>query len=116
MEYKPKFKVVYTHEAVEFLKSLPSKAKEKVMYNIGKSMYSINKELFKKLGGSEIWQFRTLHNGMCYRLFSFWDSDIETLVVATHGIVKKTKKTPVSEIEKAENIRKEYFKNKKQHG
>lgn len=26
------------------------------------------------------------------------------------------RKTPVSEIEKAENIRKEYFKNKKQHG
>ncbi|MGM9703983.1 MAG: type II toxin-antitoxin system RelE/ParE family toxin [Prevotella sp.] len=98
------------------MKSLPSKAKEKVMYNIGKSMYSINNELFKKLGGSEIWEFRTLHNGMCYRLFSFWDSDIETLVVATHGIVKKTKKTPVSEIEKADNIRKEYFKNKKQYG
>ena len=116
MEYKPKFKVVYTHEAVEFLKSLPSKAKEKVMYNIGKSMYSINKELFKKLGGSEIWEFRTLHNGMCYRLFSFCDNDFETIVVATKGFVKNTKKTPVSEIEKAENIRKEYFKNKKQHG
>lgn len=35
------------------------------------------------------------------------------LVVATHGIVKKTRKTPGKEIEKAERIRQEYFKDKK---
>jgi phage-related protein len=33
-------------------------------------------------------------------------------VVATHGIVKKTQKTPKSEIAKAEGIRKLYFENK----
>ncbi len=37
----------------------------------------------------------------------------ETLVIATHGIVKKTQKTPLKEITKAEEIRKEYFNNKK---
>ena len=37
----------------------------------------------------------------------------ETLVIATHGIVKKTQKTPQKEITKAEEIRKEYFNNKK---
>jgi phage-related protein len=37
------------------------------------------------------------------------------LVVATHGIVKKSQKTPKSDIVKAEGIRKQYFekKNKK---
>lgn len=30
--------------------------------------------------------------------------------VATHGIIKKTQKTPLKEIEKAERIRLEYFK------
>ena len=44
-----------------------------------------------------------------YRLFAFWDKDTNTLVVATHGIVKKTQKTPSSEIAKAEGIRKQYF-------
>lgn len=73
----------------------------------------IDKELFKKLENSEIWEFRTLFNGVCYRLFAFWDTETETLVVATHGIVKKTQKTPQKEIEKAEAIRKEYFSNKK---
>ena len=66
-------------------------------------------ELFKKLDGSNIWEFRTLYNKTYYRLFAFWDKDTNTLVVATHGIVKKTQKTPSSEIAKAEGIRKQYF-------
>lgn len=72
----------------------------------------MDKELFKKLENSEIWEFRTLFNGICYRLFAFWDTEIEALIVATHGMVKKTQKTPKSEIEKAEKLRKEYFNDK----
>jgi len=37
---------------------------------------------------------------------------MEALVVATHGMVKKTQKTPKKEIEKAERIRQEYFNDK----
>lgn len=72
----------------------------------------MDKELFKKLESSEIWEFRTLFNGTCYRLFAFWDTEIEALIVATHGIVKKTQKTPKREIEKAEKLMKEYFNDK----
>ncbi len=72
----------------------------------------MSKELFKKLENSEIWEFRTLYEGNCYRLFSFWDTDTETFIIATHGIMKKSQKTPTKEIEKAEAIRKEYFKDK----
>ena len=43
--------------------------------------------IFKKLENTEIWEFRTLYNGICYRLFSFWDTEEETWVIATHGIV-----------------------------
>ena len=35
----------------------------------------------------------------------------ETLVISTHGIIKKVSKVPKSEIEKVERIRKEYFNN-----
>jgi phage-related protein len=40
------------------------------------------------------------------------------LVLATHGIIKKTDKTPEKEIEKAEQIRLKYFelKNKNKNG
>ena len=72
----------------------------------------MDKELFKKLEDSDIWEFRTLFNGECYRLFAFWDTEIEALVVATHGIVKKTQKTPRKEIAKAEKLRFEYFNDK----
>ena len=73
----------------------------------------MDKELFKKLENSEIWELRTLFNGICYRLFAFWDNEIKALVMVTHGIVKKTQKTPKKEIERAERIRQEYFNDKK---
>ena len=72
----------------------------------------IDKTFFKKLEGSDIWEFRTLYDGIQYRIFAFWDTEEETLVLTTHGIIKKTPKTPAKEIEKAERIRKEYFNSK----
>lgn len=112
MNEEPLFEITYLEEAIEFLSSLDDKVKSKIAYNIGKSMYFIDKELFKKLENSEIWEFRTLYNKQSYRLFAFWDSDENKLVIATHGIVKKTQKTPKKEIEKAEAIRRKYFKSK----
>lgn len=101
--------------AREFLSSLPEKAQRKITYNLLKvEGGEIDKELFKKLENSEIWELRTLFNGVCYRLFAFWDTEREALVVATHGIMKKTQKTPKKEIKKAEAMRKEYFNNKNQ--
>ena len=69
-------------------------------------------EIFKKLDDTDIWEFRILFARIAYRLFAFWDTREETLIVATHGIIKKTQKTPTKEIRKAERIRKEYFNNK----
>lgn len=62
----------------------------------------------------EIWEFRTLFNRTHFRLFAFWDKTgkQETVVISTHGIIKKTDKTPVAELEKAEKIRKLYFERK----
>lgn len=96
--------------AREFIDSLPEKAQKKITYNLLKvEGGEMDRELFKKLDNSEIWEFRTLFNGISYRLFAFWDTEIEALVIATHGIIKKTQKTPKKEIEKAEAIRNEYF-------
>lgn len=105
-----KIQVVLLDEALTFVRSLPLKVQQKITYNYKKIEHGIvDKELFKKLENSEIWEFRTLFNGNCYRLFSFWDTENGTLIVATHGIVKKTQKTPQKEIAKAEEIRQQYF-------
>lgn len=108
-----KFRLVLTDEALDFLRSLNEKVRDKINQNIHRIMDGeINKELFKKLENTEIWEFRTLYNKTAYRLFAFWDTEKETLIIATHGIVKKTQKTPQKEITKAEKIRADYFKNK----
>ena len=102
------FRFVLTDEAQNFIESLPEAVSYKIYYNIKRVAGGER----KKLENSEIWEFRTLYNKTAYRLFAFWDKDKDTLVIATHGIIKKTQKTPSKEIAKAEAIRKEYFKNK----
>ena len=72
----------------------------------------MDKNLFKKLDGTDIWEFRTKYNGMEYRLLAFWDAEEKALVIATHGFTKKTQKTPQREIDRAEKLRKEYFNSK----
>ena len=108
------FQLALLEEARIFLRSLPEQVYKKILYNVDKvAGGEKNKELFKKLENSEIWEFRTLYNGVAYRLFAFWDTDTQTLVVATHGIIKKTQKTPKKEIARAEAIMKQYFELKK---
>lgn len=109
-----KLKVLLTEEAQAFLDAQPFKAQQKIYYNIFKVEEGVRSvDIFKKLENTDIWEFRTLYNSICYRLFSFWDTEQDTLIIATHGIVKKTQKTPLKEIAKAEEIRKEYFNDKK---
>ncbi|MGV8992946.1 MAG: type II toxin-antitoxin system RelE/ParE family toxin [Flavobacterium sp.] len=108
-----KFKVIFLTEAREFLLDLDEKSRDKIIFNIDKARSQNNNELFKKLN-SEIWEFRTLYNKSYLRIFAFWDKTdkIDTLVLATHGILKKSGKTPEKEIEKAENLRLKYFQYK----
>ena len=115
MEEKAKFDVVLSPEASDFLNGLGSKIRDKIVYNIRKSTYIIDPKLFKKLDDTDIWEFRTFYNKTKYRLLAFWDKDdkINTLVIATHGFIKKTQKTPPKEIAKAEEIRKDYFNSKR---
>ena len=114
MNPKPKFSVKYLPEAVEFLNALEQKIRNKIEYNIVISTYEINRDLFKKLN-ENIWEFRTRFNGTAYRLFAFWDNEEKAMVIATHGIVKKTQKTTSKEIKKAEEIMKRYYNQKKEN-
>lgn len=104
------FEILFLDEAFEFLSSLERKHYEKILYNIRKSQVELDPELFKKLS-DDIWEFRTLYQGLRYRLLAFWDKTltIDTLVVSTHGFVKKRSKVPDNEIQKAVNIRTKYL-------
>jgi len=112
-----KFKVEFLKEVFEFLNGIDKKARNKILFNIDRAKVKTDNTLFKKLN-SDIWEFRTLYNKKQYRLFAFWDKTDNkvTIVIATHGIVKKTQKTPKKDIDKATELMNKYFesKNKKQ--
>ncbi len=109
-----KFTVELLDEVDQFLASLDQKTRRKIIYNIRKAQVINDNDLFKKLNNN-VWEFRTLYNKTYYRLFAFWDKTDkrETVVISTHGIEKKTAKTPSREIEKTERIMKQYFNTKK---
>ena len=104
------FEIVFLEEAFEFLSSLDRKHYEKILYNIRKAQINRDPELFKKLK-DDIWEFRTLYQGLQYRLLAFWDksSAENTLVISTHGFVKKRSNVPDNEIQKAIQNRTKYF-------
>lgn len=101
-------------EAFEFVQKQDLKVRKKIFQNIRRAEQHSDPKFFKKLT-NEIWEFRTLYSGIQYRLLAFWDKEdkSETLVFATHGIVKKTSKVDKKEIDKADKIRANYLKNKK---
>lgn len=112
---KTNFKVVFLEEAIEFLDNLDLKARQKIYYNIDKAKLGLDPKLFKKLT-DDIWEFRTKYKGQQFRLLAFWDKNdkANTLVVTTHGIIKKVGKLPLADINKASNIRQEYFNKNKE--
>lgn len=97
-----------------FLASLDRKSAAKVIYNIDLAEQTNDPRLFKKLQ-EEIWEFRTRYAGKQIRLLAFWDKtdNKETLVIATHGFIKKVDKVPAKEIERAVNLRNKYFEEKR---
>jgi len=107
-----KYEVIFLDEAIEYLEDIDEKARKKLIYNIAKSSTVNDPKLFKKLT-EKIWEFRALYQKKQYRLLAFWDKrdNKNTLVVGTNGFIKKTQKTPKSEIKRAEKLMDAYFEN-----
>jgi len=108
-----KFTTIFLEDADKFLKRLDRKSAAKLLFVIDIAQSTNNPKLFKKLHG-EIWEFRSKYLGQQNRLLAFWDKTGKenTLVIATHGFVKKSPKIPSKEIAKAEKLRQQYFLNK----
>lgn len=107
-----RFKTIFLEGVDEFFEGLDPKVVGKILFNIDKAEQANDPRLFKKLT-KEIWELRAKYGNLQYRLFAFWDKrdNRNTLVICTHGIVKKTDKVPSKEIEKAEAIMELYFEN-----
>lgn len=98
----------------DFLDSLPSKVAQKVTWVLSllEDLDVIPSQYFKKLVGSEeIWECRVQSGSNAYRLFCFFVDN--SVVVLTHGMVKKSQKTPKNEIEKAVVYRQDFLRRRK---
>ena len=104
------FETKFLEEADEFIGKLDQPAIKKILYNIDLAEQTNDPKLFKKLQ-NEIWKFRTRFAGLQIRLLAFWDKtdNRKTLVIATHGFIKKVDKIPSKEIERATRLRSRYF-------
>ena len=105
--------IIALPQAEEFLDSLEEPVRKKFFHSMRKTKERIIGDWFKKMIGTDgIYEFRVDNNGKFYRLFAFWDSrgSKQTLIVATHGLIKKSNKTPKSDIDKAEELKNKYFK------
>jgi phage-related protein len=69
---------------------------------------------FKKLVGSDdIWECRVQFGSNDYRILCFHAGG--SVLVLTHGFMKKTQKTPAKEIERAETCKRDYLRRHKRH-
>ena len=110
MSLEKRFDVLFLNEAREFIKSLTKEEKIELLADIQTATMLINTTLFKKLN-KDIWEFRSKYNGRQFRMLAFWDKTQKAIVIATHGFIKKTQKTPQHEIARAEQIMKKYYIN-----
>jgi phage-related protein len=112
---KKKIHVELLEEASEYYLGLPKKIQEKFLKSFDKTQLGFKGIWFEKIESKHgIFEFRERDSEKFYRIFAFWnsDNDAKTLILGTHGFDKKTNKTPISEIERAINIKKSYFQSK----
>ena len=93
----------------EFLDSLTGKVAQKIIWvlRLLEDIETVPSTYFKKLTGTDIWECRIQYGTNSYRIFCFFDRC--SVIVLTHGFMKKTQKTPKQEIERAEFYRKEFL-------
>lgn len=60
-----------------------------------------------------IWEIRVIFSGDIFRLLGFFESNGNFII--TNGFVKKTQKTPVTEIKIAEERKKDYNERKRRN-
>ena len=109
--YETKNKKCYIKE---FLDSLPKKVFQKITWVLSliEELPKIPTLYFKKIKDSDnIWECRIKFGSNIYRIFCFFTKN--SIIILTHGIIKKSQKLSRKEIEKAENYKNDYLRRQK---
>ena len=109
------YKTSSGHSPVEeFIDSLNEKESKKVVWTLRlvRDLERVPEEYLKKLKGTDdIWEIRVQFGNNIFRFLGFYEGF--NIMILTNGFVKKSQKTPKSEIELAEQRKNEYYERKK---
>jgi phage-related protein len=97
----------------EFYESQTDKVKKKIIWTLKiiEEIERVPEVYLKHLKNTTgLYEIRVQAGNNIFRIFCFFDFD--NLVVIGHGFQKKTQKTPKQQIERAEQIKKEYYDSK----
>jgi len=88
-----RFSVILLKSAKDFIFGLDLKTQTKIYFVLDKASHINDPKLFKKLQ-NDIWEFRIQAKSLHIRLLAFWDkrNEEQTLVISTHGFIKKRRK------------------------
>jgi phage-related protein len=103
--------VAYKNYFLDFIASLNEKEAQKVYYILDmlKTQDRVSEKFVKHLKDG-LYEIRVEYNSNIYRVFFVFDDG--RIVVLFNGFQKKSQKTPTKEIERALNIKEEYYGSK----
>ena len=105
--------IAYKKYFEDFLLAQPTKVQDKIFKIIEaiETLERVPSNYLKSIVGiKDLYEVRIQLASNIWRVFCFFDDD--KLVILLNGFQKKTQKTPKDEIQKAEKLMKEYFKEK----
>lgn len=103
----------YQNYYLEFFEKLKSEVKKKFNWTLQliATIDRVPEKYFKYMTGSAgIFEIRVEVGSDIYRVFSFFDKG--QLIILLNGFQKKSQKTPTTELELAEKLKKQYFDEK----
>jgi phage-related protein len=106
--------IFFQNHFIEFYQKQDQKVKGKIQYilELIKQVDRVPEKFLKHLTGTNgLYEIRISYQSNIYRAFCCFDE--EKIVVLFNGFHKKTQKTPQKEIDRAQQLMKEYFNIKK---
>lgn len=104
---------LYQDYSIEWYQQLDGDIQEKVdwVLELVKAVDVIPQKYFKHIEGSDgLYEIRIEYKSNIYRVFCFFDKG--NLIILINAFQKKSQKTPLSQIELATRLKKQYFKEK----
>lgn len=106
----PREIIYYKDYYLDFFRTLTPTVRKKFdhVLELISTVERIPKNMFSHIVNSTgLYEIRVEAGSNIYKIFSFFDKG--RLIILINGFQKKTQKTPLKEIEKAEKLKKQYF-------